>query len=123
MKIPYTTNTVQCIKNVNSAIAANNSKRVFDWDRAARLIMEQGGADADAGLGEDWGNTGGAIYRNHSPVDKKDTYTYLASLWATPVLFINGEYIECYLMEDKTPRWGQNTYWPASALKIVLGDT
>lgn len=93
--------------------------KVFDWDKAARIIWDHNAKSADAGLIEDWEWTGGSILSDGAPVPEEETYTYLASTWATPVLIIDGEEIECYRMESKTPGWGSGTYWPASALKIL----
>lgn len=96
--------------------------RVFDWDKAARLIRDRKPTEAEAGLAEDWSHTGGSIYANGAPVPKDDTYVYLASNWATPMLVIDGEEIECYVAKSET-KWDSGTYWPKSALKILKGKT
>lgn len=100
---------------------ANRGKtpKVFDWDRAAQLIKERGAESASAGLANDWESTGGPILRDGKPVDADDTYTYLASTWATPVLSIDGEHVDCWVHTDK---WDSSTYWPESALKILAGE-
>lgn len=41
-----------------AARAAGAWSRVFDWERAAKIIVEKGARTADAGLSEDWGCTG-----------------------------------------------------------------
>ena len=94
-----------------------NELKVFDWDKAARLIKERKPDYASAGLDEDWEWTGGAIYRDNKPVT--DDYTYLASTWATPMIFIDDEFIDCYKMEHEVPNWNAETKWPDSALKIL----
>lgn len=94
-------------------------ERVFDWDKAARLMFEHKAENADAGLEEDWSCTGGPILRDGIPVPRSDTYTYLASTWATPTLTIDGETHECWRMKSDTPGWGSDTYWPESALAIL----
>ena len=109
-----------------------NMYRVFDWDKAARIIREQGLQEAGAGLAADWRSTGGIILENGLPVKEEDTYTYLASSGATPVLRRNTELgyedIPCFLvpeeLEDNDHRksWGPSTYWPDSALAIIKAD-
>lgn len=93
--------------------------KVFDWDKAAQIIRDTGAQYAAAGLRDDWEHTGGEIYENGAPV--KNSYTFLASTWATPELCVDGEYIECYKMQSQTPGWGCKTKWPASALAILQG--
>lgn len=90
--------------------------KVFDWSKAAQLIAERKPKEAWAGLSGDWEWTGGTIYKNGEP--DKNSYTYLASTWATPELDMDGEIIDCYVMESQT-KWGAGTKWPASALKIL----
>ena len=102
---------------------ANRGKqmKVFDWDKAARLIKERKPKIAEAGLEGDWEYTGGVIYRNGKPVtdnDIGDSYTYLASTWATPILELDGDPVECYVMDDKRG-WDEHTKWPKSALEIL----
>jgi len=97
----------------------NNEKKVFDWDKAARLIVERKPEEADAGLHSDWEWTGGTIYENGKPV--MDSYTYLSSTWATPELDLDGEIIDCFVMESET-EWGSGTKWPKSALQILRGE-
>lgn len=99
--------------------AQGQPHRVFDWDKAARLIRERKAAEASAGLSEDWGWTGGKIFASGAPVDANDTYVYLASNWATPVLVIDGENIECWRFQKDSPNWDSSTYWPPSALAIL----
>jgi hypothetical protein len=92
---------------------------VFDWDTAARLIVERGAMSASAGLEGDWDWTGGTILENGEPVASDDTYTYLASTWASPQLEIDGEIVDCWLYQDATPEWASDTYWPDSAAAIL----
>jgi len=73
----------------------DNELMVFDWERAAKIIKDFGAQHAEAGLANDWEYTGGIIFHNGKPVKKEDTYTYLASTWATPQLKIKNELIEC----------------------------
>ncbi len=90
---------------------------VFDWDKAARMIKDSGFKDADAGLRNDWGYTGGNIFSKGKP-NKKD-YTYLASTWAVPEIEIDGKLHDCYKMQSETPNWDAHTKWPVSAIRIL----
>ena len=102
---------------------ANRGKElmVFDWHKAAKLIKERKAQNASAGLSGDWENNGGKIFTAGKPVT--DEYTYLASRWATPEIEIDGELIECYIMQNESPEgsWNAYTKWPESALKILSG--
>lgn len=103
--------------------------KVFDWDKAAELIRERKPTVASAGLAGDWEYTGGCIYENGAPVPKDETYTYLASTWATPQLDMDGAVEACYVMEDvAAQRWGDDVdfsklYWTNSALAILGGTS
>lgn len=107
--------TLQAMIAINQATPDGNEK-VFDWDKAAKIIKEEQPKLVYAGLAEDWEWTGGLIYKNGKPV--KNEYTYLASRWATPVLILDGEEIECY-QPDGYHGWDADTKWPESALKIL----
>lgn len=91
---------------------------VFDWNKAAMLIKQHKPVKAEAGLKGDLEWTGGTIWRDDKPV--KNSYTYLASTWATPLLILDGEETPCYIMEHET-KWRAKTTWPESALKIIEG--
>ena len=92
---------------------------VFDWDRAARRIVETGCRSAYAGLCGDWEWTGGEILRDGKPLKREETYTFLASNHATPELEIDGVKEDCFLMSSQSDDWGSETFWPASALAIL----
>ena len=99
--------------------------KVFDWDEAARIIRNrldnlEDGEDPprfSAGLAGDWDCTSGVIHEDGEIVD--DTYTYLASMWATPVLDIDGEEISCWVYKTDSVEWDAGTNWPDSARAIV----
>lgn len=92
---------------------------VFDWNKAAALIVEHKATAASAGLSGDWEWTGGSILTDGKPTPEGDTYTYLASPWATPELEIDGDFINCFVMEEAANGWDAKTYWPESALAIL----
>jgi hypothetical protein len=98
-----------------------NSLMVFDWDKAARLIRDRGAKNASAGLCSDWEYTGGSIFTDGKP--DMESYTFLSSTWATPEIDIEGELLDCYIMESEMPKeWGDDSAhvkWPKSALAIL----
>lgn len=95
----------------------HKSLMVFDWDKAAELIRERRPKRAEAGLSGDWEYTGGVIYEDGLPV--RDDYTYLASTWATPELYIDDECVDCWRYQDDTPDWDAHTKWPDSAVAVL----
>ena len=108
--------TMLAILKADEARARGAEVKVFDWNKAARLIKKTGCKHAEAGLSEDWEWTGGTIFDDGAPV--MDEYTYLASIWATPVIRIDDEDVECWKLESKTA-WDADTKWPQSALDIL----
>ena len=95
--------------------------KVFDWYKAARLIIQHGAQNAGAGLAEDWEWTGGTILEDGKIV--LDSYTFLSSTWATPIVRLFNasdgcKDYECYIMESDT-EWDHNTKWPDSAIGIL----
>ncbi|MCK9599813.1 MAG: hypothetical protein M0R06_12290 [Sphaerochaeta sp.] len=109
----------------NGEANRGNPLMVFDWNKAAQIIKERKPKYASAGLHSDWKYTGGEIFSNGEP--NLDSYTYLASTWATPELELNGDdVIPCFITEDEVPEeWGENLAaikWPASALEILKGS-
>lgn len=97
--------------------------RVFDWDTAARILREQKVTHARAGLQSDMEWTSGQILYDGVIVPRDQTYTYLASNWAIPVLDVDGEEIPCFIMKSEADvrGWDSDTYWPDSAIAIFEG--
>jgi hypothetical protein len=103
-----------------SATACGALQRVFDWDKAARLIVESGAKSAVAGLSSDMEWTAGQILEDGKP--DLESYTFLSSNWATPVLVLDdGEEIDCWRYASETPGWDSGTKWPESAKALLLG--
>ena len=92
---------------------------VFDWKRAAELIKERKPKIASAGLRGDWEWTGGTIYSDGKPTPREETYVFLASIWATPELELDGDTVECFVKDSERPDWDSGTYWPQEALDIL----
>lgn len=106
--------------NGEAARRSGARSMVFDWHKAARLIRERKPTCASAGLHGDWEYTGGDIYRDGEAIT--GDYTYLASLWATPEVNLDGEVEACWIYEDQSDGWDSGTKWPASALSILSGE-
>jgi hypothetical protein len=114
--------TSELLRKRDAAIARKQREKVFDWHQAARLIADKRPCHAIAGLSGDMSCTSGTIYRDGQPVT--DTYCYLCSVWATPVLVLDdGEEIPCWIYQDESPGWDSGTIWPQSALDILREQT
>ena len=105
-------------------IAKDNGSlyRVFDWDRAAKIIRDKKPLAASAGLIEDWFWTGGTIYEDGKPNEDRRN-VYLMSYWATPTLILKyaddrEKQIPCWRLAEEVG-WDQETWWPDSARKIL----
>jgi hypothetical protein len=107
---------------MNNLAAGDRELKVFDWEQAARIIRDEKPQTASAGLADDWEWTGGDIYRGGQPVPQEDTYTFLASTWATPELDVDGDVRPCWRLQSATPGWDSKTYWPPEALAVLHGD-
>lgn len=94
----------------------HRKQMVFDWEKAAKIIKEEQPQLVEAGLSGDWEWTGGEIYADGKTIE--DSYTYLASTWATPQILVDGEYRDCFVMSDETP-WNCETKWPEEAKAIL----
>jgi hypothetical protein len=100
-----------------AALEAGEKGRMFDWDKAAKLIREAQPVTASAGLQDDWEWTGGIIWHGGKP--NTEEYTYLASLWAIPELEMDGDVVECWKNVDEDNEWNSEEKWPESALAIL----
>lgn len=103
-----------------AAATSGARMRVFDWIKAAQLIKERNPEEVYAGLGEDWENTSGVIYRSGHPTPLSGC-AYLSSIWATPKIDIDCDIIDCWRYEDETG-WNARTHWPEEA-KAILAET
>jgi hypothetical protein len=109
----------------------NDTPMVFDWVTAASILRDSKAVMASAGLRDDWEYTGGDILSNGLPVRREDTYTYLASTWATPELAYKTEdgqefLVDCFKLAPELPGYDADTYWPSEALAefgIIEGES
>lgn len=103
----------------DKAATSTRGFKQFDWDKAARIIAERKPKTARAGLAEDWGCTSGRIWEDGKPVPEDDTYVYLSSNWATPILVLDDdEEIVCMKSGEDS-----GEYWPDSAKEIIAQKT
>lgn len=106
----------EMVERAKTAKEDGAKARVFDWNKAAEIIRDRKVKNASAGLREDFGATSGCIYKDGKIV--RNPGTYLASLWATPVLLIDDEEIECWAYMEDT-HWDAHTVWPSSAVRVL----
>ena len=105
-----------------AARARGEKGKMFDWDKAAEIIREHKPSEAVAGLSSDMKWTAGVIYRNGAPVPREETYVYLSSMWATPVLVLDdGAEIPCWKVPPTDMDRDPDIYWPPSARAILNG--
>lgn len=67
--------------------------KYMDWNKVKEIIEKNPDSVIYAGLMEDWNNTSGLIFAKGNYYDG---YVYGASSWATPIVDIDGEEIECW---------------------------
>ena len=75
--------------------------KYLNWLKAIGIIAKHPDAVIYAGLREDWNNTSGLIFAKGNFYNG---YVYGASNWATPIVDVDGEEIECWTYTP-TP-WG-----------------
>lgn len=82
--------------------------RYFDWEKAKDIIdnaiEENPYCDINIGLREDWNNTSDTIYCDGEW--SEPYFFYGCSCWATPIIDINGEEIECWTNEETKEKEG-----------------
>lgn len=82
--------------------------KYIDWRMVQRIVEEHPDSVIYAGLREDWGYTSGLIYAKGKYYDG---YVFGQSNWATPIVDVDGEEIECYVTEkplgftENIPSW------------------
>ena len=82
---------------IDIATKPRGDMKYLDWEKAKQLIKEHPDSIIYAGLMEDWEWTSGLIYAQGNFYDG---YVYGASCWATPILDIDGEEVECWTYEE-----------------------
>lgn len=86
-------------------------KKYMDWEKVKQIVAEHPDSVIYAGLQEDWGWTSGVIYARGVYYD--GGIFFGCSTWATPILDVDGEEIECWTYEktaegSEMPEWWGN---------------
>lgn len=96
------------------------SMKYMDWKKVQQIVDENPDAVIYAGLQEDWGYTSGLIYAKGKYYDG---YVHGCSIWATPIVDVDGEEIECWTLKETEegsdkPKWWGNGQKLLSALEF-----
>lgn len=86
-------------------------KKYMDWNKVRKIVEDHPKSVIRAGLQEDWNNTSGVIFANGKYYD--GGIFYGCSIWATPIVDVDGEEIECWTYEEteegsEMPKWWGN---------------
>lgn len=82
--------------------------KYMDWQKAQKIIDENPNSVIYAGLMEDWNYTSGLIFANG---EYYNGYVFGASCWATPIVDVDGEEIECWTYEKTKEGSGRPIWW------------
>ena len=82
--------------------------KYMDWKKVQQIVDENPNAVIYAGLQEDWAQTSGLIYARGKYYDG---YVYGSSYWATPIVDVDGEEIECWTYEKTEEGSGKPSWW------------
>ena len=94
----------------------NNPMRYFDWDEAARRIVQANGKNVFVMLDKDRAANCAVIVKE-GVVVLDDDDCYQGSTWDIPTLGIDGEEKPCWTMDKQW--FGARAWWPESALQIM----
>lgn len=88
--------------------------KYMDWKKVQQIVDENPNSVIYAGLQEDWNNTSGLVFARG---EYYDGYVYGASSWATPIVDVDGEEIECWTYE-KTKEGSDRPLWWGNGSKL-----
>lgn len=84
-----------------------STMKYMDWNKAEQICKDHPNSVIYAGLQEDWGYTSGKIFDCGTFYNGGDLFDQ--SKWATPILDVDGEEIECWTKEPHyetgIPKW------------------
>ena len=84
-------------------------EKYMDWNRVKEIVNEHPSSVIYAGLREDWNHTSGLIFAKG---EYYNGYVYGCSTWATPIVDVDGEEIECWVdQEPDNFTTGVPTWW------------
>ena len=72
--------------------------KYMDWNKVQQIVNEHPNSTIYVGLMEDWNNTSGLIYKDGKYYNGGGLFG--CSVWATPIVDVDGEEIECYVTEE-----------------------
>lgn len=104
---------------IDVATKPRGKMKYMDWHKAVKLILSHKNSTITAGLREDWGNTSGTIFKNGHFYDG-GWHFYGQSNWATPIIDIDGEEIECWTYDSP---YGADCPWAGLDGVLQEGDT
>ena len=84
------------------------SMKYMDWQKVQEIVDKHPNSVIYAGLMEDWYNTSGLIYAEGKYYDG---YVYGSSVWATPIVDVDGKEIECWTYEQTEEGSGKPFWW------------
>lgn len=82
--------------------------KFMDWKKVQEIVNEHPNSVVYAGLMEDWNNTSGLIFAKG---EYYNGYVYGCSVWATPIVDVDGEEIECWTYEETEEGSGKPKWW------------
>jgi hypothetical protein len=82
--------------------------KYMDWHKVKKIVEENPNAVIYAGLMENWGHTSGLIFAKGKYYDG---YVHGSSTWATPIVDVDGEEIECWTYEKTEEGSDKPTWW------------
>lgn len=82
--------------------------KYMDWKKVQQIVDENPNAVIYAGLQEDWNNTSGLIFAKG---EYYRGYVFGCSSWATPIVDVDGEEIECWTYEPTEEGSSRPTWW------------
>lgn len=82
--------------------------KYMDWQKVQQVVNDHPDSVICAGLMEDWNNTIGLIYAKGKYYNG---YVYGCSCWATPIVDVDGEEIECWTYEETPYGSGKPHLW------------
>jgi hypothetical protein len=93
-----------------SAVATKpiGAMKYMDWNKVKKIVENNPDSVIYAGLMEDWNNTSGLIYAKGKYYNG---YVYGHSLWATPIVDVDGKEIECWTYEETKEGSGKPDWW------------
>ena len=82
--------------------------KFMDWKKVQEIVDTHPNSVIYAGLMEDWNNTSGLIFAKGRYYDGD---VFGCSTWATPIVDVDGEEIECWTYEESKEGSHKPNWW------------